>query len=180
MNPQFLVRRIGSWQNSDMRIAVLLTFCSLALPAQTISVAQLNLWDDEPQKTLAQLWGAAAENPKSATARVNVSYAFLSQNRLQQAEWTARESLKLEPANPQAQLILGWTLAREYRYTAEALDCLRSAAKVYPVAHLGAADVLAHQGSPTEARSELQAYLVSGAKDYHSAAENWLKLLAAN
>jgi hypothetical protein len=163
-----------------MRIAMLITFCSLGLSAQTISVAQLNLWDDEPAKTLAQLWGAAAQNPKSAAARVNVSYAYLSQNRLQQAEWTARESLGLDPANAQAQLVLGWTLAREYRYTAEALDCLRRAAGTYPVAHLGAADVLAHQGSIMGARAELEAYLASGAKDYHVAAENWLKALATN
>ena len=154
-----------------------MTFCSLALPAQTVSVAQLALWDDQPEKTLAQLWGAAAQNPKSAAARVNISFALLSMNRLQQAEWTARESLALDPENAQAQLILGWTLAREYRYTAEALDVLRRAARAYPVAHLGAADVLAHQGSLVEARAELEAYLASGEKDYHRAAENWLKLL---
>ena len=159
---------------------MLLTFCSVALSAQTISVAQLNLWDDEPHQTLAQLWGAAAQNPKSAAARVNLSYAYLSQNRLQQAEWTARESVALDPSNAQAQLILGWTLSREYRYTTEALDCLRRAASAYPVAHLGAADVLAHQGSLTEARAELQAYLASGAKDYMRPAENWLKALAGN
>jgi tetratricopeptide (TPR) repeat protein len=163
-----------------MRIATLMMFCSLALSAQTISVAQLNLWDDEPEKSLAQLWHEAAQNPKSAAARVNVSYALLSQNRLQQAEWTARESLKLDPENTQAQLILGWTLAREYRYTTEALECLRRAANAYPVAHLAAADVLTHQGSVSGARRELQAYLTSGAKDYLRAAENWLKLLAAN
>jgi tetratricopeptide (TPR) repeat protein len=160
-----------------MRIAILMTFCSLALSAQTISVAQLALWDDQPEKTLAQLWGAAAQNPKSAAARVNISFALLSMNRLQQAEWTAREALEMDPANAQAQLILGWTLAREYRYTAEALDCLRRAARAYPVAHLGAADVLAHQGSTAEARAELQAYLASGEKDYRIAAQNWLKLL---
>jgi len=161
-----------------MRIATLLAFCSLGLSAQSISVAQLNLWDEEPQKTVAQLWGAAARNPKSAEARVNVSYAFLYQNRLQQAEWTARESVELDPSNARAQLILGWTLAREYRYTPEALDCLRRASSVYPVAHLAAADVLAHQGSLTGARVELQAYLASGVKDYFRAAENWLKLLS--
>ena len=155
-------------------------FCSLALSAQTISVAQLNLWDDEPAKSLAQLWGEAAQNPKSAEARVNVSYALLSQNRLQQAEWTARESLKLDPENSQAQLILGWTLARQYRYTTEALECLRHAASTHPAARLAAADVLAHQGSVTGARAELQAYLASGSKDYARPAENWLKLLAAN
>lgn len=160
-----------------MRIATLLTFCSLSLSAQTISVAQLNLWDDQSGKTLSQLWGAAAENPKSAEARMNVSFAYLSQNRLQQAEWAARESLHLDPSNAQAQLILGWTLAREYRYTDEALDYLRHAAKAYPVAHLGAADVLAHQGSVAEARAEVRAYLASGAKDYHTAADNWLRLL---
>jgi tetratricopeptide (TPR) repeat protein len=160
-----------------MRIAILLALGSLAVSAQTISVAQLNLWDDEPAKTMGQLWSAAAQNPKSATARLNVSYAYLSQNRLQQAEWTARESVGLDPANAQAQLVLGWTLAREYRYTAEALDCLRRAAPAYPVAHLAAADVLAHQGSVAEARAELQAYLASGSKDYFRAAESWLKAL---
>jgi tetratricopeptide (TPR) repeat protein len=160
-----------------MRIAILMTFCSLALSAQTISVAQLALWDDQPEKTLGQLWGAAAQNPKSAAARVNISYAFLNQNRLQQAEWTAREALELDPANAQAHLILGWTLAREYRYTPEALDCLRRAARTYPVAHLAAADVLTHQGSLIDARAELQAYRASGEKDYQRAAEIWLKLL---
>src|ERR1700679_41658 len=103
-----------------MRIAILGAFLALTLSAQTISVAQLELWNDQPGKTLAQLWGAAAQNPKSAEARMNVSYALLSMNRLQQAEWAAREAVTLDPANPQAQLILGWTLAREYRYTIEA------------------------------------------------------------
>lgn len=163
-----------------MRITILLALSSLALPAQTISVANLNLWEDQPAKTMAQLWGEAAQNPKSAVARANVSYALLSQNRLQQAEWAARESVALDPANCQAHLILGWTLAREYRYTAEALDSLRRAARIYPVAHLGAADVLAHQGSLSEARAELAAYLATGAVDYHKAAENWLKLLSAD
>jgi predicted Zn-dependent protease len=161
-----------------MRIATLLAFGALALSGQNISVAQLNLWDNDPVKTLAQLWGEAAQNPKSAAARVDVSYALLTQNRLRQAEWTARESLELDPANALAQLVLGWTLAREYRYTDEALACLRHAAGAYPVAHLGAADVLAHQGSVADARAELRAYLASGAKDYLRPAENWLKLLA--
>jgi tetratricopeptide (TPR) repeat protein len=160
-----------------MRIAMLLTLCSLGLSAQAVSVAQLALWDDQPEKTLGQLWGAAAQNPKSAAARVNISYAFLSMNRLQQAEWTARESLALDPSNAEAQLILGWTLAREYRYTPEALDSLRRAAGAHPVGHIGAADVLVHQGEVAAARAELQAYLASGEKDYRVPAENWLKAL---
>lgn len=156
---------------------MLLTFCSLAASAQTVSVAQLALWEDQPEKTLAQLWSAAAQNPKSAAARVNISFALLSQNRLQQAEWAAREAVALDPSNPLAQLILGWTLAREYRYTDEALDCLRRAARTYPVARFGAADVLAHQGSAAEARAEIEAYLGSGDRDYRRPAEIWLKLL---
>lgn len=161
-----------------MRIALLFV-CSIGAMAQSISVSQLNLWNDEPQKTLAELWGAAAQNPKSAAARASISYALLYQNRLQQAEWTARESIALDPVAAEARLILGWTLAREYRYTDEALDCLRRAASAYPVAHLAAADVLAHHGSAGEARTELQAYLATGAKNYRVAAENWLKILAA-
>jgi hypothetical protein len=160
-----------------MRFAILLALSSLALPAQTISVAQLNLWDEEPVKSMAQLWAAAAQNPKSVAARVNISYAYLSQNRLQQAEWAARESVELDPSDAQAQLVLGWTLAREHRYTAETLDCLRRAARSYPVARFGAADVLAHQGSVAAARAELEAYLATGALDYRRAAEIWLKTL---
>jgi len=159
---------------------MLLTFCSVSLSAQTISVAELALSNGQPEKTLAQLWGAAAQNPKSATARVDVSFAYLSLNRLQQAEWTARESLELDPASSRAQLILGWTLARQYHYTAEALDYLHRAARIYPEAHLGAADVLAHQGSMAEARAEVEEYLSSGATEHRKVAESWLKLLAGN
>ena len=161
-----------------MRIAILGTFLTLALSAQTISVSQLGLWEDPPEKTLGQLWSAAAQNPKSVAARVNIGYALLSENRLQQAEWAAREAVELDPSNAQAQLILGWTLAREYRYTAEALDCLRRAAAAFPVAHLGAADVLAHQGSPAEARAEIESYLTTGATDYRVPAQSWLKRLS--
>jgi hypothetical protein len=163
-----------------MRIAILLALSSLALPAQTISVAQLSLWDDEPAKTMGELWAAAAQNPKSVTARINVSYAYLSQNRLQQAEWAAREAVTLDPENAQAQLVLGWTLAREYRYTAETLDSLRRASRSLPVARLAAADVLAHQGSVADARAELKAYLATGAIDYRVAAETWLKALTVD
>jgi len=162
-----------------MRIAALGIFLTLGLSAQTISVANLELWDDQPAKTMAQLWGAAAQNPKSAAARIEISYAYLSQNKLQQAEWAARESVAMDPSNAQAQLILGWTLARQHRYTAETLDCLRRAADKYPVARLGAADVLAHQGSLSESRAEIEAYLATGDTDYHRAAETWLKLLAS-
>jgi hypothetical protein len=160
-----------------MRIAILIGLCSLGLSAQTISVAQLELRTDQPEKTLAQFWGEAAQNPKSAMARANVGFALLSLQRLQQAEWAARESLVLDPANPRANLLLGWTLARQYRYTAEALDCLRRAAQAFPEAHFGAADVLAHQGAAAEARAEVEAYLATGAPEHRNLAENWLKLL---
>jgi predicted Zn-dependent protease len=161
-----------------MRIAILGAFLALSLSAQTISVSQLGLWDDPSEKTLGQLWSAAAQNPKSAAARANISYALLSENRLQQAEWAAREAVQIDPSNARGQLILGWTLAREYRYTAEALDCLRRAAPALPLAHLGAADVLAHQGSLAEARAEVEAYLATGATDYRVPAQSWLKRLS--
>jgi tetratricopeptide (TPR) repeat protein len=161
-----------------MRIAILGAFLGVSLSAQSISLSQLEFNTGQPEKTIAELWGAAAQNPKSAEARVNVSFALLSLNRLQQAEWAARESLELDPANSRAQFLLGWTLARQYRYTAEALDYLRRAAGTYPEAHLGAADVLAHLGSTVEARAEVEAYLASGGAEYRKIAESWLNLLA--
>ena len=162
-----------------MRTAILGAFLALTLSAQNISVSQIELSTRQPEKPLAELWSAAAQSPRSATARVDVGFAHLSLNRLQQAEWAARESLDLDPANARAQLLLGWTLARQYRYTSEALDNLRRAAHVYPEAHLGAADVLAHQeGCVQDARAEVEAYLASGAAEYRKIAEGWLKLLS--
>jgi hypothetical protein len=161
-----------------MRIAAFAALGSLALSAQTISTAQIEL-SGGTENTLAQLWAAAAGNPKSAAARAEVSFAFLSLNRLQQAEWTARESLALDPEYSRAQLLLGWTLARQYRYTAEALDSLHRAARAYPEAHLAAADVLEHQGSLAEARAEIAAYLATGAAEHRKVAESWRKLLSA-
>jgi predicted Zn-dependent protease len=161
-----------------MRFAILGAFLALTLSAQNISVSQIELSTRQPEKPLAELWSAAAQSPRSATARVDVGFAHLSLNRLQQAEWAARESLDLDPANARAQLLLGWTLARQYRYSSEALDELRRAAHAFPQAHLGAADVLAHQGLVTEARAEVEAYLASGAAEYRKIAEGWLKLLS--
>jgi tetratricopeptide (TPR) repeat protein len=160
-----------------MRIAILGAFLAFTLSAQTISVSQLDL-NTGQEKTLAVLWGAAAQNPKSAAARVEVGFALLSMNRLQQAEWAAREALDLDAANARAQLLLGWTLARQYRYSSEALDHLHRAAHAYPEAHLGAADVLAHQDSVREARAEVEAYLASGDAPHRKLAESWLKLLS--
>ena len=161
-----------------MRFAALGTFFSLALSAQSISVAQVELKGDQPDVPLAQLWGAAAQNPRSAGARVNITTALLSANRLQQAEWTAREAVDLDPSSAQAHFLLGWVLTRQYRYTAETLDHLKRAASAIPEAHLGAADVLAHQGATAEARVEVEAYLNSGSTEHRKVAEAWLKLLA--
>jgi len=160
-----------------MRIALLAAFSLLTLPAQTISDLPLPSGTEQPGQSLVQLWATAARNPKSAEARANISFAMLSINRLQQAEWAARESLELDPASARAQLALGWTLARRYQYTAEALDCLRRAAHSFPEAHFGAADVLAHQGAVAEARAEVEAYLATGAPEHRNVAEKWLKLL---
>jgi tetratricopeptide (TPR) repeat protein len=157
-----------------MRMAMLV-FPSVLL-AQGISVSQIDL--ALPDQPLAQAWGVAAAHPRSVEARADVASALLASNRLQQAEWAARESVELDPSNARAQFLLGWTLTREYRYTAEALDCLRRAAASIPEAHLAAADVLVHQSQTAQARAEVEAYLASGAPAHRRTAEAWLKLLA--
>ncbi|HVO98452.1 MAG TPA: hypothetical protein VMT15_10320 [Bryobacteraceae bacterium] len=158
-----------------MRMAIFAALSSLAA-AQSISVAQVDL--NLPEQSLAEAWGAAAQHPSSVEARVNVASALLASNRLQQAEWAARESVEMNPANARAQFLLGWILAREHHYTAEALECLQRGAKSIPEAHLGAADVFAHQGSNAQARAEIAAYLASGEAAHRRIAEAWLKLLA--
>lgn len=157
-----------------MRLALFLI--ASAAFCQSISISQIDL--NLPDRPLAQAWSDAAAHPSSVDARLNVASALLAQNRLQQAEWAARESVEMAPENARAQFVLGWILTREYRYTAETLDLLKRAEKSVLEAHLAAADVLAHQGLQAEARAEIAAYLAAKTPAYRSIAEAWLKLLA--
>lgn len=110
-------------------------------------------------------------------AHVNASFALLALGRPGDAESSAREALEITPLDRRANLLYGWSLTAQFRYTNAALESLRLAAREYPEAHLAAADVLVHKGSLAAARTEVEAYLASDAAEQRPLAEAWLRLL---
>jgi tetratricopeptide (TPR) repeat protein len=137
----------------------------------------LYLNDGQLEKARTEFQRAAVLQPKLAIAYINASFALLALGRPGDAEQSARKGLEILPVDRRANLMLGWSLRAQLRFSKEALLALQSAAREYPEAHLAAADVLIHQGSLEDARQEVQAYLASGSADQKSLAEAWLRLL---
>jgi Flp pilus assembly protein TadD len=137
----------------------------------------LYLNDGQTEKALTEFQQATLLQPRMAIAYTNASFALLALNRPGEAESSVRKALEIAPNDRRAKLLLGWSLAAQFRYSQEALLTLQSAAYEYPEAHLAAADVLIHDGSLAAARKELEAYLASEIADQKSLAERWLRLL---
>jgi Tfp pilus assembly protein PilF len=140
----------------------------------------LYLNDGKLESALGEFRRAIALQPRLAVAHLNAAFAHLSLGQPADAETAARRGLALDPTNKRANLFLGWSLAAELRYTKEALETLRVAARDYSEAHLAAADVLVHQGAIEAARMEVSAYLETGDGQQKSTAEAWLRLLTLN
>ncbi len=137
----------------------------------------LYLNDGQMEKARAEFERAAMLQPGMTMAHVNLSFALLALDRPGDAEASARKALEIAPTDGRANLLLGWSLRAQFRFSKEALVSLQSAAREFPEAHLAAADVLMHDGSLTGARKEVEAYLASGSIDQKSLAESWLRLL---
>jgi Flp pilus assembly protein TadD len=146
-------------------------------PSAHNDLGVLYLNDGQMEKARAEFERAAALQPGMAMAQVNLSFALLALDRPADAEAAARKALEIAPADRRANLLLGWSLRAQFRFSKEALVSLESAAREFPEAHLAAADVLIHDGSLTGARKEVEAYLASGSTDQKSLAESWLRLL---
>jgi protein O-GlcNAc transferase len=137
----------------------------------------LYLNDGQTEKARSEFRTAAALQPRMAMAHINESFALLALDLPGEAESAARRALQIAPADRRANLMLGWSLRAQFRYSKEALASLQSAARDYPEAHLAAADVLIHDGSLDGARKEIEAYLASGIDDQKPLAQSWLRLL---
>jgi Flp pilus assembly protein TadD len=137
----------------------------------------LYLNDGQTEKAWGEFQQAAVLQPGMAMAFANESFALLALDRPREAEFSARKALAIAPNDRRANLLLGWSLRAQFRYSKEALLSLQLAAREYPEAHLAAADILIHDGSLATARQEIEAYLASGSTDQRSLAEAWLRLL---
>ncbi len=126
---------------------------------------------------LAEFQQALALQPRLFEALVNASFAALALDHAAEAENFARAALDLRGSDRHANLLLGWSLVAQHRYTDAALDNLRIAARDYPEAQLATADILVHQGSFDAARTAVEAYLASGSTEHRPLAEAWLRML---
>jgi tetratricopeptide (TPR) repeat protein len=137
----------------------------------------LYLNNGQMQEAVEEFGRATLIQPRLAAAHANAAFALMSLDRLRDAEESARKALEIERTNRRAHLVLGWSMASQHRYTAEALDSLQIAAREFPEAHLAAADVLVHRGSLDGARAQVEGYLASGAPEQRTVAEAWLRFL---
>lgn len=128
-------------------------------------------------QALEEFESAAAIQPGLVAAHLNAGYALLAMERPEGAEASLKKVLEIERNNRRAHLLLGWCLAIQHRYTVAALESLQIASRDYPEAHLAAADVLIHRGAIDGARTEVEAYLATGASDQKTLAEAWLRFL---
>jgi len=165
------------------KLAASIAHCQKALETDPDNAAAHNdlgvlyLSDGQAEKARTEFQRAAALQPRLAMAYINESFALLALGRPGDAEQSARKALEILPLDRRANLLFGWSLRAQLRFSKEALLALQSAAREYPEAHLAAADVLIHQGSIEDARQEVQAYLASGNADQKVLAEAWLRLL---
>ena len=132
------------------------------------------------EDALTEFARATAVNPNFAAALIHASYAALALGRAGIAEDSARRAIELDRRNHRAHLLLGWSLARQGKYTADALQSLRIAEREFPEARLAAADVLAHRGSFDAAREEVEEYLKSPNPEHQQLAAAWLRILTLN
>jgi len=124
----------------------------------------------EPLETAVRL------EPSSIRPRLNLTLAFYVLQRIDQAEQSAREALRLAGDLPKGHYLLGLTLIARGR-TKEAVAHLQKSTAEFPRAHLLAAQLLAQDGSVEAAASELKAYLAIPHPPDRAQVETWLTSL---
>ena len=129
------------------------------------------------EEAMAEFRRANALEPHLLAASVNGSFAALSLANFEEAEQFARAALQEKGTDHRANLLLGWSLVAQHRYTGVALESLQIAAREFPEAKLAIVDVLVHQGSFDRARAEIESYLAGDPAEYKTVAESWLRLL---
>lgn len=129
------------------------------------------------EQAIAQFQWALTLDPTAALLHANLGVALISADRFAEAEKTVRQGLKYDSASNRLRLILGIALDAQRRDPREALENLAAAAREFPTAHLVAARLLARDGEPNRAATELKKYLRSASAPDRRQVETWLGTL---
>jgi Flp pilus assembly protein TadD len=108
---------------------------------------------------IEQLRKAIAVDPHAPIAYANLSLAFFKENKFADAEQAARQNAVIDPLAATGPFILGTSLILQQKFTSEAEESLKRAAKQFPEARIALAVVLANRGKVDSAREELDLYL---------------------
>jgi tetratricopeptide (TPR) repeat protein len=126
------------------------------------------------EQAIAQFQWALSLDGTAPLVHSNLGIAYLAMSRFVEAEKTARQGLKHDSTSNRLRLILGLALDAQRRDPREALGNLEAAAREFPRARLVAARVLARDGKPNRAATELKKYLRSGSAGDRRQVETWL------
>lgn len=128
----------------------------------------------DPVSALAQLEKAIEIDPHEALLFHNLALAYVMASKLDVAERAARNAADLSRTNTRIRFVLGFILALQRKYTAEALADVEPAIQEYPLAGLVAAEILINQNNLRKARVYLDGYLSRGGQLHRDYAERWI------
>jgi hypothetical protein len=113
----------------------------------------------------------------SVVGYMGLSTAYMSIQKVREAEEPARKAVELDNGSELAHYLLGCSLAAQGKDFREALSHLGKAFKTFPAAHLIAARILALEGRKDEAKARIQEYLDTGDTYARTQAEQLLNTL---
>lgn len=111
------------------------------------------------EAALVELDRAEKLDPAAAVVPMNRAACLLQMGRLPEAETAARRAVQLNGASPRTRYALGLVLAKERKFTPEAIENLLSASAGLPSARLLAAQIYYDKGRVSDAREQLRKYL---------------------
>jgi tetratricopeptide (TPR) repeat protein len=116
-------------------------------------------------------------DPHCAQAHSNYALVMIQKGKPREAAASARRAVDIDGGNMRAHYVLGYSLALQDPSSEEALQHFVRASEAYPLARLGAAQILLQRGDQQRAETELKAYLRTGDQHKREAVRSFLAKL---
>jgi tetratricopeptide (TPR) repeat protein len=116
-------------------------------------------------------------DPYCTQAHSNLALVMLHRSKPKEAEIAARRAIDIDDGNIRAHYVLGFALSVQDPSSEEALKHFIRASDGYPMARVGAAQILLKRGDKGLAERQLKAYLSSGDKTQKEVVQSYLSQL---
>ena len=101
-------------------------------------------------------------DPYCTQAHSNLALVMIARGNAREAELSSRRAIDIDDGNMRAHYVLGYSLTMQNPSSEEALRHFMRASEAYPLARVGAAQILLERGDNGLAERQLKAYLSSG------------------